>query len=125
MTAQTTPTDSQITIRRLDLNPTDRQALERLAALDSRPPIAGPVLGAEVDGELLAAISVDGAQLVANPFRRTSELSALLRARIGQLTDARPPRRRRLRRERPITSGTRPALGRSPPGEIVSLQRAR
>ena len=56
MTAQTTNTDSQITIRRLDLNDGDRRALARLAALDSRPPLAGPVLGAEVDGELLAAI---------------------------------------------------------------------
>ncbi len=125
MTAQPTNTDSQITIRRLDLNDSDRRALARLAALDSRPPLAGPVLGAEVDGELLAAITVDGGELVANPFRRTSELRALLLARIGQLGDARPPRRRRLRRERQAPSRGRPALGGSPPGEIVSLQRAR
>lgn len=123
MTAQTTQTDSQITIRRMDLTAEDRGALAQLAAVDSRPPLAGPVLGAEVDGELVAAISIDGGELVANPFRRTSELGALLRARVEQLREARP-RRRRLRRDRPRRRA-RAALGGSPPGEIVSLQRAR
>ena len=122
MTAQNTQTDSQITIRRLDLTAEDRRALAKLAAVDSRAPLAGPVLGAEVDGELLAAISIDGSELVANPFRPTSELSALLRARLGQVQQA--PRRRRLRRDRP-RGRARAALGGSPPGEIVSLQRAR
>ena len=88
MTAQNTQTDSQITIRRLDLTAEDRRALAKLAAVDSRAPLAGPVLGAEVDGELLAAISIDGSELIANPFRRTSELSALLRARLGQVQQA-------------------------------------
>lgn len=123
MTAQTTQTESQITIRRLDLTAEDRDALAKLAAVDSRAPLAGPVLGAEVDGELLAAISIDGGELVANPFRRTSELSALLRARVEQLREERP-RRRRQRRDRP-RGRARAALGGSPPGEIVTLQRAR
>ena len=122
MTAQNTQTDSHITIRRLDLTAEDQRALAQLAAVDSRAPLAGPVLGAEVDGELLAAISIDGSELIANPFRRTSELSALLRARLGQVQQA--PRRRRLRRDRP-RARARAALGGSPPGEIVSLQRAR
>lgn len=122
MTAQTTKTDSQITIRRLDLTAEDRDALAKLAAVDSRAPLGGPVLGAEVDGELLAAISIDGGELIANPFRRTSELGALLRARVEQLREEGPRRRRR--RDRP-RGRARAALGGSPPGEIVTLQRAR
>ena len=124
MTAQTTPTDSHITIRRLDLNPADRQALERLAALDSRPPIAGPVLGAEVDGELLAAISVDGAQLIANPFRRTSELAPCCGR--GRSADRRPPSPSPAAAARaPDHERDAARTGRIAAGEIVSLQRAR
>ena len=86
------------------------------------------MLGAEVDGELLAAISVDGGELVANPFR-PHERAPRPAAGADRLSwrDAAPVRRRRrLRRERQIPErGRRPALGGSPPGEIVSLQRAR
>ena len=56
-------------------------ALARLAALDSRPPLAGPVLGAEVDGELLAAISRRRRRAGRGPVPRTSELAPCCAAR--------------------------------------------
>ncbi|HEX2087263.1 MAG TPA: hypothetical protein VHF89_16390, partial [Solirubrobacteraceae bacterium] len=59
----------------------DREAVARLAALDSAAPPAGAVLLAEVDGEPWAALSVDDRRAVADPFRRSDGLVALLRAR--------------------------------------------
>jgi hypothetical protein len=122
MTTPETATNTEVTIRRMDLSADDQASLSRLAALDSHAPLDGPVLGAEVEGELRAAISVATGEQVADPFVRTSELSALLRLRADQLRaqrrGARRPRRRALRR-------ARPALGGSPPGEIESLLRAR
>jgi hypothetical protein len=120
MTSPETATSSQITIRRMDLSADDQARLTRLAALDSHAPLDGPVLGAEVEGELRAAISVATGELVADPFVRTSELSALLGLRADQMRaqrrGARRPRRRGLRRPRL-------ALGGSPPGEIETLLR--
>jgi hypothetical protein len=58
----------------------DRQVLRELAELDSAPPIEGPVLMAEVDDRAIAAISLDGRREIADPFVRTRELVALLRA---------------------------------------------
>jgi len=55
----------------------DGDALERLARLDSQHPLTGPVLLAEQDGELVAALSGDRA--IADPFRPTADLVALLR----------------------------------------------
>jgi hypothetical protein len=63
----------------------DETALTRLAQLDSAAPPAPPVLVAELDGRLAAAISlVDGA-VVADPFQPTAALVELLRARERQL----------------------------------------
>jgi hypothetical protein len=58
----------------------DGRALRELAALDSAPPIEGPVLVAELDDRPVAAISLDGRREIADPFVRTRELVALLRA---------------------------------------------
>jgi hypothetical protein len=63
----------------------DDGALERLAELDSAPVLSGPVLVAEVGGELWAAISLDDHQLVGDPFRPTGELQWLLVERARQL----------------------------------------
>jgi hypothetical protein len=63
----------------------DAERIERLAVLDSAVPPAEPVLLAEVDGDLLAAVSLSDQTLVADPFRPTAELVALLRARAEQL----------------------------------------
>lgn len=73
--------------------PDDRGALAELAALDSSRPPAGPVLLAEVAGELQAALSLSEHTIIANPFRPTAWLCDLLRARAEQLETAhRAPR---------------------------------
>jgi hypothetical protein len=60
----------------------DGDALERLARLDSQRAPAGDVLLAEQDGELVAALA--GERVIADPFRRTADLVALLRVRAGR-----------------------------------------
>jgi hypothetical protein len=74
----------------------DDAALGRLAQLDSAPaPKRVPMLVAEVDGELRAALPRDGGRAIADPFRPTAELVAMLAERARQL--APPPARRRVR----------------------------
>nr|MDQ4041999.1 hypothetical protein [Actinomycetota bacterium] len=68
-----------VTIRRS--RPSDEARLRRVAALDSRPAPAGPALVAEVDGEIVAAVPLDGGPPVADPFRPTADLVALLELR--------------------------------------------
>jgi len=70
----------------------DRQALERLAGLDSAPVPTGDILLAVVDGEARAGIAIADRRVVADPFRPTAHLVELLLLRCGQL---RPPRRGR------------------------------
>ena len=60
----------------------DGIALDDLARLDSQRPLAGDVLLAEQDGELVAAL--DGERVIADPFRSTVDLVALLRVRAGR-----------------------------------------
>ena len=79
-------TDKTLTIRPAD--PTDLAGLNRLAALDSASPPTGEVLVAEVGGELWAAMSLDDRHAVADPFRPTGELVALLAERGRQLRRA-------------------------------------
>jgi hypothetical protein len=62
----------------------DSAALARLAALDEGVPPQGETLVALVEGELVAALPMDGARAVADPFQPTLELLALLRVRAGQ-----------------------------------------
>ena len=69
---------SPITIR--PSNHADERQLSELAELDSAPPIAGPVLIAELGERPVAAISVDGRREIADPFVRTLEVVELLRA---------------------------------------------
>ena len=63
--------------------PADLAALERLAQLDSRQLPPGPHLLAERDGRIDAAISLVTSEQIADPFRRTAELCALLRCHAG------------------------------------------
>jgi hypothetical protein len=56
----------------------DLADLQRLAELDSRRLPRGPLLVAERDGRIEAALSLSTGELVADPFRRTAELRELL-----------------------------------------------
>ena len=75
--------------------PEDERAFARLAGLDSAAVPAAPMLVAEADGELRAALSLSDGVVIADPFRRTAALVTLLVARAQQLCGE-PSRRRRL-----------------------------
>jgi hypothetical protein len=83
-----------VTIRRATED--DRQALERLAALDSARLPSGDILIAEAGYEQQAAIEVATGAAIADPFRPTAHLIALLELRAAGLRkkadSARPPR---------------------------------
>jgi hypothetical protein len=53
------------------------------------------ILVGEVDGEVRAAYSVDERRAIANPFKRTAELVALVELHARQANRARKRRRRR------------------------------
>lgn len=63
----------------------DESAVERLAQLDTAPTPHGDVLLAERDGEVVAALPLDGGRPVADPFRRTAGVVELLSLRARQL----------------------------------------
>jgi hypothetical protein len=85
-------------VRRLDRRPSDRAALEYLADLDSSEPLTGEVLGAELDGALVAAISLTTGDVIADPFTRTDQIRSLLELRASQLRGGGQPRFGRRRR---------------------------
>ena len=66
----------------------DEKRLARLAALDSAEPPEQPVLLAEVDGRLLAALALTHSTVIADPFYRTADVIDLLCARARQLDGA-------------------------------------
>jgi hypothetical protein len=72
----------EITIR--PLREEDIGAVERLAQLDARPVPPGPLLLAEVEGAIEAAVALDGGETVANPFAPSGEAVSLLRIRREQ-----------------------------------------
>jgi hypothetical protein len=75
--------------------PDDAAALARLAALDSARLPAGPLLVAEVEGELWAAVPLAARdRAIADPFRPSGDLVVLLRQRARQLALANRTRRR-------------------------------
>jgi len=70
----------------------DESALERLAQLDSAAPLEHPILVGEIDGHLAAALDLDTGRVIADPFTRTANLRAHLRARAAGLeASARTP----------------------------------
>jgi hypothetical protein len=87
----------------------DASAIDRLAQLDSRRAPRGVVLVAEVGGELWAALSLDDGHAVADPFRPTGELVALLTARARQLRRSTRGRREALPRVWPEAGYDHPA----------------
>ena len=72
-----------LTIRRASAD--DTFALKRLAAVDSAAPPTGEVLLAEMGDELWAAVSVDTGTAIADPFRPSADLVALLRFRARRI----------------------------------------
>ena len=77
---------------------TDEPALDRLAQLDSGVVPAQPILIAEVDGAIIAALSASDGSVIADPFTYTRESVSLLRRRARQ---GDRPRARRLAVLRP------------------------
>ena len=96
---------SEITVRLADH--TDARALLTLAALDSAQVPAGALVIAQSDGELVAAVPVDGGRPIADPFRGTTLILEMLELRAAQI---------RSRREQPqgITDRVRSLAGLQP-----------
>lgn len=105
----TSPLDAEILIRRA--YPDDDAGLLRLAALDSARPPKGRLLVAELDGELSAALSLDDGTAIADPFKRTAEVLALLRLYAAASSAAGADRPNAPRPERLRTPVRWPALG--------------
>jgi hypothetical protein len=75
-----------------EATPAHRAELELLAALDGRRLPEGRVLIGELDGAAAAAISLEDGHLIADPFRRTTGLTPILRMRAaGLLAGERTP----------------------------------
>lgn len=70
--------ESAVTLRLA--SPDDAARLAELAALDSLRPPPGPVLLADVDGELRVALSPSGGAAVADPSSHSRPSRALTRA---------------------------------------------
>jgi hypothetical protein len=61
----------------------DRRALQRLAELDSQPPLSMPALIAQSRGLPAAAISLADGRVIVDPFAHTAVLRQLLRYHYG------------------------------------------
>jgi hypothetical protein len=68
--------------------PDDRGHLQRLAMLDSAPRPHGPMLVAEREGVLVAAVPMSGGRPIADPFEATAGIVGLLELRREQLRPA-------------------------------------
>ena len=79
--------------------PDEAATLRRLAELDEAPAPEGEVLLALIDGDAVAALSLDDGRSVANPFVPTADALALLRLRAEHL-GRRPQSRHTIRRRR-------------------------
>jgi hypothetical protein len=81
----------------------DRDQLERLATLDSQPPLEGDALIAELDGIAVAALSLHNGRLIADPFVPTAAVANHLRLRALSIAAPNRPAAplKRLRRVAP------------------------
>ena len=75
-----------ITIR--PLREEDVAAVELLAELEERPVPPGPLLLAEVEGTVEAAIGLEDGRTIANPFSGSASAVSLLHVRAAQLRAA-------------------------------------
>jgi hypothetical protein len=90
-----------VTIR--SAGPADAADVDRLAQLETRRPTPGPHLLALRDSEVVAAISLATAEILADPFRPTADVQALLRLQAKRARRAkRRPTRRGLWRLAPL-----------------------
>ena len=78
---------ASLTIRHA--NAADEADLTRLAALDSSRVPSGELLVAQLDGNLVAAVSLDTGAVIADPFEHTAAIVDSLRA---QARESRAPR---------------------------------
>jgi hypothetical protein len=62
----------------------DHRALDRLAQLDSSVVPYEPVIVAEENGDLVAAMSLHDGAVIADPFTRSADAVALLHRRARQ-----------------------------------------
>lgn len=111
-TSYETTRSTGVTIRKLD--EADLPALVRLAQLDSSEVPEGDLIGAEIEGRLVAAVQIHGRDAIADPFSRTAELRALLELRAIQLRAREQEGRRRFapgRRPRPALAGSTTGSG--------------
>ena len=77
-------TQPDITIRQLGT--ADAEALVTLAGRDSSAIPTGAAIGAfSPDGAMLAAISLETGEMIADPFERTAHAATLLRVRARQV----------------------------------------
>ena len=83
----------------------DAEILSRLAALDSKPPLEGPIIIGELHGEPVAAVSLADDRAIADPFRPTAHLLASMRVRARglQAVEHMPSLRERLLAGLPTT----------------------
>ena len=88
----------------------ERADLARVAERDSRPLPPAPRLVAERDGTVLAILSLETGEVVADPFRPTADLVELLRCRTAAESLDRPAGGRR-RRARIRRTGRRIQIG--------------
>jgi len=84
----------------------DGPALARLAILDSSSVPSGDLLVAESDGELVAARSLANGDVIADPFRPSADVVALLAVRARALAGERPRRVRHVLRPARVASRT-------------------
>jgi hypothetical protein len=89
-----------ITIR--SAGPEDADTIARLAQRDTTTVPAGALLLAEVGGEAVAAMTVDGTRVIADPFRRTADAVELLRSRADQVGRRRRSRAPRVAARTPL-----------------------
>jgi hypothetical protein len=109
--------EDQVTIRRL--NHQDDESVVRLAQLDSSDTPTGELLGAVVDGRLVAALSLSSGEAVANPFMQSDGVRSMLELRARQLS----PKRRRLLPRRKRVRGSLGAQPAGTGGRLLALAR--
>jgi hypothetical protein len=68
----------------------DEAAIARLVELEEAPGLVGDTLVAELDGTIVAALSVHGDRAVADIFRPTAAIVRMLRHWRAELTQAAP-----------------------------------